>query len=200
MAMKVILASKSSRRSDILNNIGLKFDVVKSGCDESYDVSMKPEDVVKYLSYKKAYNVAKNLGYDALVIGADTIVVLDDMIMGKPKSTKDAFDMLKKLSGRCHTVYTGICVIKTQSLEKLVDFESTIVKIKDLSDEEIENYIESGEPMDKAGGYAIQGLGSLIVERLNGCYFNVVGLPVYKLSCMLKKFGLDLLSGNNIVS
>lgn len=193
--MKVILASKSSRRSDILSNIGLKFDVVKSGCDESYDVSMKPEDVVKYLSYKKAYNVAENLRYDALVIGADTIVVLDGMIMGKPKSTKDAFDMLKKLSGRCHTVYTGICVIKTQSLEKLVDFESTIVKIKDLSDEEIENYIKSGEPMDKAGGYAIQGLGSLIVERLNGCYFNVVGLPVYKLSCMLKKFGLDLLSG-----
>lgn len=196
--MRIVLASKSPRRSEILNNIGLSFDVVESRFDEAYDASLKPEEVVKYLSYKKANEVANRIKDDALVIGADTVVVLDNIIMGKPADKKEAFNMLRSLSNRQHHVYTGISIIRVPSHECISDFEVTGVKIKDLSDEEIENYIKTGEPMDKAGSYAVQGIGSLIVEKIDGCYFNVVGLPVYKLSCMLKKFGLNLLCGDNV--
>lgn len=192
--MRIILASRSPRRRDILNNISLEFEVVESSFQEAIDVTMCPEELVKHLAYKKAEDVANNItGDDALVIGADTIVVHDGIVMGKPKSDQESFDMLKRLSGDWHNVYTGICVIDTATGKKALDFDSTSVKIRELSDEDIKCYINTGEPIDKAGSYAIQGIGSLLVEKMEGCYFNVVGLPIYKLSVLLKEFGIDLL-------
>lgn len=191
--MRIVLASKSPRRSDILKSIGLDFEAADSKLNESYDSSMSPEDVVRYLAYNKAKNVADCIEGQALVIGADTIVVLEGKIMGKPLNANDAFNMLRRLSGKEHSVLTGLCVIESPSGKDCVDSEITTVKIKELSDDEIWSYIKSGEPFDKAGAYAIQGIGSLIVEGISGDYFNVVGLPVFKLSCMLRNFGLDLL-------
>jgi septum formation protein len=191
--LKIVLASKSPRRSEILNNIGLRFDVHESNFLEQYDNTMSPDDIVKYLSYGKAKTVAENVPEDALIIGADTIVVLDTQIMGKPEDKEGSYHMLKALSGKWHKVYTGLCVMNSSSSQYFQDVEITDVKLRELTDEEIWYYIRTGEPAGKAGSYAIQGIGSLIVERINGCYFNVVGLSVFKLSNLLSKFGIDLL-------
>ena len=195
--MRIILASKSPRRKSILENIGIQFDVIESNFDEKIEEIKTPEDTVKYLSYKKAESVAQNLKKSekagTLVIGADTVVVLDSEILGKPKSYDDAFGMLRRLSGKWHSVYTGICVYNVYNSKYAVDFETTRVKIKSLTPDEINRYIERERPYDKAGSYAIQGYGSLIVEKINGCYFNVVGLPVFKLSNLLMEFGVKLL-------
>lgn len=191
--MRIVLASKSPRRKEILNNIGLKFEVVESNFDETIDPSQMPEDTVKYLAYKKAEDVAHAVRDNALIIGADTVVVHNSIIMGKPGKYQDSFDMLKKLSGSWHNVYTGICVLNPASGQHVIDYENTRVRIKQLTDEEILDYINTGEPADKAGSYAIQGIGSLIVERIEGCYFNVVGLPIYKLSKLMREFGVNLL-------
>lgn len=192
--MRIVLASKSPRRREILENIGLKFDVVESGADEEIVPSNSPDEIVKQLAYRKAEKVSQGLKDKALVIGADTIVVLGSKIMGKPKDDDQAFKMLTSLSGVWHNVYTGICVIDTSSGNCMTDYEVTAVRIRKLSSEDIKTYIESGEPMDKAGSYAIQGVGSLLVERIDGCYYNVVGLPVFRLSNMLDNFGVHLLS------
>jgi septum formation protein len=154
---------------------------------------MTSDEVVKYLSYEKAKSVARNISTEALIIGADTVVECDDIIMGKPEDMEDSFNMLRRLSSKWHRVLTGLCVLDSMSGEFVQDVEVTEVKIKELTDEEIWNYIYSGEPQDKAGSYAIQGLGSLIVEKINGCYFNVVGLPVFKLSVIFESFGINLL-------
>jgi septum formation protein len=192
--MRMVLASKSPRRREILENIGVEFDIVESNVDEAFDPCMSPCDIVKYLAYKKAQSAAKDIKYDALVIGADTIVVSGSDIMGKPENEEQAFDMLKKLSGKWHNVYSGISVIETGSGMYFADYEVTAVKIRQLSDEDIHRYINTKEPFDKAGSYAIHGIGSLIVERMDGCYFNVVGLPVFKLSNILGRFGVNLLA------
>lgn len=189
--MRLILASKSPRRSEILKNIGAVFDVCESNFNESYDSSMSPHDIVRHLSYCKAKSVSDCITDDALIIGADTIVVCDNIIMGKPVKSEDSFNMLRILSGRWHKVYTGLCVIEKPSGLNACDVEVTDVKIKQLSDKEIWDYINTGEPEDKAGSYAIQGLGCLIVEKINGCYYNIVGLPIFKLSTILSKFGVD---------
>lgn len=195
--MQIILASKSPRRKEILKNIGIQFCIIESNFDEKIEEIESPEDTVKYLSYKKAESVAQNLKEyketEALIIGADTVVVLDSKILGKPKNYDDAFDMLRRLSGKWHSVYTGICIYNVINNKYAVDFETTQVKIKNLTLDEINRYIEKERPYDKAGSYAIQGYGSLIVEKINGCYFNVVGLPVFKLSNLLMEFGVKLL-------
>lgn len=192
--MRIVLASKSPRRREILNNIGLKFDVIESNAEEKIEASDTPDEIVKKLAYRKAEKVSENLEDGALVIGADTIVVLGSRIMGKPKDEEQAFDMLSALSGVWHKVYTGLCIINTSSGACRSDYEVTEVKMGKFSSEDIRAYIRSGEPMDKAGSYAIQGLGSLLVERIDGCYYNVVGMPVFKLSQMLERFGVHLLS------
>lgn len=191
--MKIILASKSPRRSEILKNIGIDFEVIESNYDEIFDINMTPDEIVTHLAYKKAESVSKTIKDEAYVIGADTIVVLDSRIMGKPHDIEESFEMLKSLSGKWHRVYSGICVIKTISSQYFSGFEATDVKIKELSDKEIHGYINTGESLDKAGSYAIQGVGSLLVEKINGCYFNIVGLPVFKLFSLLEKFGINLL-------
>lgn len=191
--MKIVLASKSPRRREILQTLRIPFDVMECDVDETIsNPSMEPEDIVKSLAFRKAKYAAPKIDSEAYVIGADTIVVLGSKIMGKPKDKENAAQMLRYLSGRWHNVYSGICVMNTCSGEYYTDFENTAVKIRNLSDRDIYRYVESGEPMDKAGSYAIQGIGGLIVEKIDGCYFNVVGLPVFKLSKLMEKFNINL--------
>lgn len=191
--VKIILASKSPRRREILENLGVDFTIIESDADESSVSSdgISTELYVQELALIKAAACAKKANADnALIISADTIVSLDDKILGKPKSEEDAFSMLKSLSGRTHAVYTGICVMKSENCDSVCRAVKTEVTFKELTDLEIKAYIKTGEPMDKAGAYGIQGLGSLLVSGIAGDYLNVVGLPASMLSDVLKnEFG-----------
>lgn len=184
--MDIILASSSPRRRELLSRITENFTVKISDFDES-TVEFQGDfgEYVKKLSYNKAMDVAKDISKEALIIGADTIVALDDKVLGKPTDEKAAIDMIKSLSGRSHEVYSGITVIKTPKLTTLSDFAVTSIKFSDLSDEEILNYVKTKEPLDKAGAYGIQGLGGVFVEEIHGCYYNVVGLPLNKLKKLM---------------
>jgi len=190
--MRIILASNSPRRREILSQLGVEYEVKPSDFDEREEES-DPYKMAMLFAHNKARNIAKDIKDKALVIGADTIVYKDN-IMGKPKDKYDAIAMLTELSASSHSVITGISVIKTPEMITITEYEETLVKFKKLSQDEIKAYVNSGEPIDKAGAYAIQGLGSLLIERIEGCYFNVVGLPVYKLSKILEKFGFKLLT------
>jgi septum formation protein len=197
MAAKVVLASASPRRKELLRLIGIDFQVIPSEFDESVVSSWPPEQHVMESATGKAIWVATRIN-DAIVIGADTIVVLGDKILGKPADKADAYRMLKMLSGRSHYVYTGLCVVercegRTTRTER--DYVRTEVRFGSLSDEIIKAYVATGEPMDKAGAYGIQERGSILVESIVGDYFNVVGLPIYRLSRMLLSFGVRLFNG-----
>ena len=189
--MRIILASNSPRRKELLAQLGVTFEVIPSKFEEQA-VGLPPSKLVEHFAYMKGSDVAQSIQGEALVIGSDTIVFLDE-IMGKPKHREDAFNMLKKLSGKQHQVLSGLSVINTLTGESLTGYECTKVKMKELSDAEITAYINTGEPMDKAGAYAIQGMGSLFVEGIEGDYFNVVGLPLFRLGKMLEYFGMKLL-------
>ncbi len=189
--MKIILASSSPRRLEILTQLGIRFEVIPSNYREKTK-DMQPEELAMHFAEGKAMSVAHNITEKALIIGADTIVYWYEII-GKPRDSKEAIKMLRKLSGKSHAVITGVSVISTPMLNKVTAYEKTMVKFKSLNEEEILSYVSTGEPMDKAGGYAIQGIGSLLVEKINGCYFNVMGLPVYRLSKMLETFGFKIL-------
>lgn len=172
--MKLVLASKSPRRSEILKNAGIDFTVRVADADETIPEGTKPEDAVVFLAARKAMAVPREK--DEVVLGADTVVVLDDMILGKPKDKDDAFNMIKRLSGRVHSVFTGVCAIGNGI--SLTFAEETKVEFYPLSDNEIYDYINTNEPYDKAGAYGIQGLASKFIRGIEGDYFNVVGLPV----------------------
>ncbi len=190
---KIILASNSPRRKELLRNLRLEFDVFPDNTPEPTDTGLSPGKAVKMLAKFKGENVLKTLtsSEDAVIIAADTVVSIDDRILGKPKTKKDAFDMLSLLSGRCHNVFTGVYIIEKSSKKSANFYEKTEVCFKSLDISEINDYINSGEPMDKAGSYGIQNLGSLFVERINGDYFNVVGLPICHLGKVLAKdFGI----------
>jgi septum formation protein len=175
-----ILASRSPRRIHLLQQIGLSFTVQESGVEEHIPDGIAPEEAVRRLSLEKAERVAGRL-HDGIVIGADTIVVLDGNILGKPASKEDAISMLSKLGGRTHTVFTGFALIDAASKKFYVDHEKTEVTFRTLGKEEIENYVASGAPMDKAGAYGIQDdYGAVFVERINGCFYTVVGFPLSK--------------------
>lgn len=189
--MRIILASNSPRRKELLMQLGIKFEIIPSNFEEQV-FDLIPSKLVEHFAYMKAKNVAQSIHGDALVIGSDTIVYLDK-IMGKPKHREDAFDMLGKLSGRQHYVLSGLSVINTATGESLTGHECTTVKMKELSSAEIAEYINTGEPMDKAGAYAIQGIGSLFIEGIEGDYFNVVGLPLFRLGKMLDHFGMKII-------
>lgn len=195
-ARTLILASASPRRRKLLKNLGLTFKVIPADVDESKLDWSNPEEVVKGLAFKKASDVAAKIDYSALIIGSDTTVVINNKSLGKPEDEKDAFEMLKLLSGKTHHVITGIAIIDNTSQETVIDSVSTEVIFKDLSDEEINNYIKTGEPMDKAGAYAIQGLAGTFVIGINGCYSNIVGLPIQKLTEILNGFQVNVLSLN----
>ncbi len=172
--MKLVLASKSPRRSEILKNAGIDFTVRVADADETIPDGTKPEDAVVFLAARKAMAVERK--DDEVVLGADTVVVLDDKILGKPKDKDDAFNMIKMLSGRVHSVFTGVCAIGDGI--SLTFAEETKVEFYPLSDKEINDYINTNEPYDKAGAYGIQGLASKFIRGIEGDYFNVVGLPV----------------------
>lgn len=172
--MKLVLASKSPRRSEILKNAGFDFVIRTADADETIKEGTSPEDAVVMLAARKAMAVEKN--EDELVLGADTIVVLDDKILGKPKDREDAFNMLRSLSGRVHSVFTGVCAISDKG--SMTFAEETKVEFYPLTDEEINTYIDSNDCYDKAGAYGIQGLASKFIRGINGDYFNVVGLPI----------------------
>ncbi len=187
---KLILASASPRRENLLKMIGFDFEVVDSQVDEQSEVYTIPEVHVLELAQKKALKVAEKIK-SGLIIGADTIVVLNNIILGKPKDAKQAKEILSQLSDRTHTVYTGFAIVEKPSGEMVSEFEKTLVSFRKLADEEIVRYIQSGSPLDKAGGYGIQDQGALFVEKIDGCFYNVMGLPVTKLYQALGKFIRD---------
>jgi septum formation protein len=195
--IKIVLASSSPRRSQLLTQIGLNFEVIEPDIDETDGINLEASQLVKFLAYEKAHFVAKNISKNfqrdekCLVIGADTIVK-KERILGKPQNSQEAFEMLKHIQGSWHKVLTGIAVIDAATMKGISDFEITDVKMKELTDSTIKAYIDTKEPLDKAGAYGIQGLGSIFVEKINGCYFNVVGLPLSKLDTVLKKFGVSI--------
>lgn len=172
--MKLVLASKSPRRSEILKNAGIDFTVRVADADETIPEGTSPEDAVVFLAARKAMAVERS--EDETVLGADTVVVLDGEILGKPKDKNDAFNMIKQLSGRVHSVFTGVCAIGNGT--SMTFSEETKVEFYKLSDEEINTYINTDEPYDKAGAYGIQGLASKFIRAIEGDYFNVVGLPI----------------------
>jgi septum formation protein len=182
------LASKSPRRSELLKKINIDFTIKVSNIDENIYDGLLPEKHVKILSFLKAAAIAKNLK-NGIVLGADTIVVSKNKILGKPSDAGDAQRMLKMLSGKIHEVYTGFTLIDMPSKYTVTDFEITKVKFRKLEKEEIEEYIETGLPLDKAGSYGIQDeYGSLFIENIQGCYYNVVGFPLSKFYKTAKKF------------
>ena len=184
--MKVVLASASERRQELLKRIVNEFNIVVSNFnEEEVELKSSVSDYVKDIALGKAKDVADKIEEPSVIIGADTIVTIDNKVLGKPKSKEDAFNMLKELSGRVHKVYSGIAVINTKTNEILQDSVCTEVTFSTLTDEEIREYIESGEPLDKAGAYGIQGKGGVFVNKINGCYYNVVGLPLNRLKSML---------------
>jgi len=193
--MRIILASNSPRRKEILNQLNLDFDIIPSDFEEA-PVDMEPHDLVEHYAYMKAMDVFSkvrtNIEPDTYIIGSDTIVY-SQKVMGKPKSEAEAFEMLKELSNKEHQVISGLCIIQAHTGKSITVHESTKVWIRELHEREIRNYIASGEPMDKAGAYAIQGLGSLFVEKVQGNYFNVVGLPVNALFKIMNQFGVNLI-------
>lgn len=188
----IVLASASPRRKELLEKMGLKFQVDPSEFSEKLRQDLPPEGLVKFNSIGKADFVACKYP-DAIIIAADTIGVLNHHLIGKPHTSEEAIKMLQSLSGKTHRVITGLTVIDTASGKMLTRTVETQVHIKELSPQEIQGYVQSGEPLDKAGAYAIQGLGALIVEKITGDYYNVVGLPLNTLSDCLKELGVSLL-------
>ncbi|MDU6249595.1 MAG: Maf family protein, partial [Paeniclostridium sordellii] len=190
--MNIILASGSPRRREILANTNAKFDVLTSDVDERIFKFEEPTQLVLRLAFEKCMDIAIN-NPESLVIGADTIVVLDNEILGKPKNEDEAFDMLSKLSNREHQVITGMSIVNIENNKKIVDYTISNVKFKNLTDQDIRDYISTGECLDKAGSYGIQGYGALLVKEIQGDYFNIVGLPISKLSDILKaNFNINL--------
>ena len=188
---KIVLASASPRRQELLQRIGITdFEVRVPDADESYPETLTPQQIVEYISRQKS--VALESAEDEIVITADTMVFLDDRRLGKPTDEADALAMLTALQGRHHTVCTGVTVRQGQTI--LTRSASTQVYFRQASQEELLSYIRGGEPMDKAGSYGVQGQGALLVERIDGDFFNVMGLPVLLLSRMLQEFGVNLLN------
>jgi septum formation protein len=179
--MKLILASASVRRAEILRDAGFSFVVLSSAVDETPYTNESPNDLVERLALAKAELVAARAIGPAIVIGADTVISLDGHIVGKPRSTDDACRMLEKLSGRTHSVVTGIALIRLPDAERRTFVESTLVHFASLTSDEILRYLATGEPHDKAGAYAIQGHAGRFIPRVEGCYFNIVGLPLARL-------------------
>lgn len=190
--MSIILASVSPRRTELLNQIGVPFQVIPSLVEEG-EAFYPWKGWVLEMAKTKA--LAVKVQSDDIVLAADTLVIANNRVMGKPLDNEEARSMLETLSGSSHEVMTGICVIKGKDPERIIyqDVETTRVFFRELAPEEIAAYVESGEPLDKAGAYGIQGLGGLLVERIEGCYYNVVGLPLVKTMVLLRRCGIKVL-------
>lgn len=190
---KIILASSSPRRMEILKSLGIDFEIMPSNFEEKI-IDLHPENLVCEFSKNKAIDVSQRVDNNKIIIAADTLVYKDDKVLGKPKTKDEACKMLEYLSGNSHFVVTGVCIIDTFNSKIYQDFQKTKVYFKKLSKNEILSYVNTGEPMDKAGAYGIQGLGSIFVEKIEGCYFNVVGLPINMLYNMLINMGVNILN------
>jgi septum formation protein len=200
--MEVILASASPRRRELLTSIGLQFQVVPADIVEEKFVQGSPAAYARALAQSKAQAVAHEYP-DAIVLGADTIVICEQQILGKPTDATDAKRMLRFLSGRRHEVITGVAIVAgcgPCAGQTLITHEQSGVYFRDLTDDEIEAYVAGGEPLDKAGAYGIQGIASLFIERIDGCYFNIVGLPLYRVGTLLKQCGISLLTSHHALS
>ncbi|MEI7473911.1 MAG: Maf family protein [bacterium] len=193
MNKKIILASGSPRRRELLSSLGLDFEVIKSDFEEDIENKAFSNELIITLAEEKVKDVIKKTNTPSIIIGADTVVIIDNQILGKPVDKKDAFKMLRQLSGRTHEVVTAIAVFDTIENKMKSEAVTSKVTFKALTDEEINNYIKTGEPMDKAGSYGIQAYGALFVSSINGCYFNIVGLSIQRLSVILKEFGINIL-------
>ena len=195
---KIILASGSPRRKEILEQVGVKFEVITSDCNENIGVYL-PDELVKSLSRLKAETVAENIEGEAVIIGADTVVSKDGLIFGKPGTIEHAKEMIESISGDTHSVFTGVCIIiKSHDIKRnrIINFvEETKVCVAQMSEEEINNYVSTQEPYDKAGGYAVQGLFAPYILGISGDYYNIVGLPVARIYHELKMEGIDILHG-----
>ncbi len=189
--MRIVLASKSPRRREILAMLGVKFEIITADTDESSDIA-DPALLVRELALRKGRAVREQLwaqglwDNDTLIIAADTVVAAGDQILGKPQGDADAARMLRMLSGSAHDVISGVALL--QGTRESADFDKTAVHFAKMREKDIEWYVKSGEPRDKAGAYAVQGLASLFIKGLEGDYFNVVGLPVYRLNTMVEAF------------
>ena len=196
--MNIILASASPRRKEILENTNIKFDIISSSIEELILGGESPCQMVMRLAFEKGIDIASKHKSD-LVISADTIVVLDDNVLGKPKDEEEARQMISNLSGRTHQVITGISLINLENNKKIIDYVVSNVKFKKLSKDDINDYIKTKESLDKAGAYGIQGYGALLVEEIQGDYFNIVGLPISKLSDLLKiHFNINLFTEGDL--
>lgn len=189
---QIILASASPRRKDILEKTGLKFQVDAGAYEEDMGLDMEPHKLARFLSLEKASAVARKFT-NGLIIAADTFIIFKGEVLGKPHTDKEAKRMLSLLNGKTHSVITGFTILDTGSNKKISRSVETKVSFKKLTENEIKAYIKSGEPLDKAGAYAIQGLGAVIVKYIEGDYFNVMGLPLSSLTEALKKFGVNVL-------
>lgn len=193
---KIILGSKSPRRQELLENVGIKFEVLVADGEEKVDYSLPHSEIVTELAKQKNQQIKEDTRCpkDAVIITADTMVVCEGKIMGKPKDDDDAREMLSLLSGNTHLVLTGYCICDNESGKTVCGAVTSEVKFRTLGSEEIENYIKTKEPNDKAGAYGIQLRGSMFVEEIHGDYFNIVGLPVQKICKLLKEeFNISLL-------
>jgi septum formation protein len=179
--MRLILASASPRRAEILRSAGIPFSILSSAVDETPIPGESPQEMVKRLAMAKGELVAARAVGPAIVIAADTTVTLENEILGKPRTSDDARRMLEKLSGRTHSVITGVALIRLPDVEKREFIETTHVHFASLTPEDLSEYLASDEPFDKAGSYAIQGMAGRFIPRIEGCYFNVVGLPLARL-------------------
>jgi septum formation protein len=194
---KIVLASGSPRRKELLEKIGLKFEVDPAEYVETLKSGMKPEEIARYLSLQKAQSAAKKYP-DAIIIAADTFGVISGSVIGKPHNEAEARNILRKLSGRPHRVITGFTMMDTAVGKAVTRSVETTVHFRKLTDEEIDAYVRTGEPLDKAGAYGIQGLGAVLVDRIEGDFYNVIGLPLSALAEALKEFGIDVLGNNEL--
>ena len=194
MTTPIVLASASPGRCEVLRRTGIPFTVDPSDCDESLDAA-SPEEHVMALAMRKALAVAARHP-DCLIIGADSVVELDGDILGKPGTPADARRMLGRLAGRSHRLLTGIAIVDSGSGKTYQGIEATLVHIRTLTDEQLDAYVASGEPMGKAGSYELQGLGAAIIDRIEGDFANVVGLPIAHLARALEDFGVHVLESD----
>ncbi|NLI14599.1 Maf family protein [Pelotomaculum propionicicum] len=192
MNREIILASSSPRRVELLKQIGLPFRVFCCEVDETPPPGLNPGQLVELLAERKAAGIAGKVDR-GIVLGADTVVVCQGQLLGKPLDAEDAARMLGKLQGGAHEVYTGVALVEAESGRRSVTHEKTVVYFRPLGENEIRRYAATGEPLDKAGAYAVQGLAAVFIHRLEGCYTNVVGLPLARLAVMLKEFGYEVL-------
>ena len=191
MSKPLVLASSSPRRRELLDKTGLKFMVDAAEINEDHGRRMKPAELAKTISLEKAKAVAARHPC-SIIIAADTFGVLDGRLLGKPRDADEARDILGMLSGKCHTVVTGFTILDTETGKAVSKAVETKVYFRKLDSEEIKAYVRTGEPLDKAGAYAIQGMGALLVEKIEGDYYNVIGLPLSSLARELKRFGINL--------